>query len=129
VNQGEAADAIRKYLDVEDYLDSSRTIDEALRRATTVNKALNSGDFHLIHWVTNTIRNTRLLEELSLQDPRESSVIMVNLGADDAEMFLGITWSPADVLGFRVWLATAVPVLASSRKWLYYLTPSAPLSQ
>lgn len=31
VNQGEAADAIRKYLYVDDYLDSSQTIDEALR--------------------------------------------------------------------------------------------------
>jgi hypothetical protein len=88
---------------VDDYLDSSKTTDEALRRATAVNKALSSGDFHLNHWVSN---DARLLEQLSLPDPKESSVNTVNLGADDAEMVLGVTWRPAtDVLGFRVRLA------------------------
>jgi hypothetical protein len=47
VDQGEAATAIRRYLYVDDYLDSSKTTDEAMRRATAVNKALSSGDFHL----------------------------------------------------------------------------------
>jgi hypothetical protein len=88
---------------VDDYLDSSKTTDEALRRATAVNKALSSGDFHLNHWVTN---DARLLEQLSIPDPKESGVNTVNLGADDAEMVLGVTWRPAtDVLGFRVRLA------------------------
>jgi hypothetical protein len=103
VDQGEAAAAIRRYLYVDDYLDSSKTTDEAMRRATAVNKALSSGDFHLNHWVSN---DARLLEQLSLPDPKESSVNTVNLGADDAEMVLGVTWRPAtDVLGFRVRLA------------------------
>jgi hypothetical protein len=52
---------------VDDYLDSSKTTDEAMRRATAVNKALSSGDFHLNHWVTN---DARLLEQLSIPDPR-----------------------------------------------------------
>jgi hypothetical protein len=58
--------------------------------------------------------SSRLLEELSLQDPKESNGNTVNLGADDPEMGLGITWRPAtDILGFESGLQiSTIPVSA-----------------
>ena len=102
VDQGEAAAAIRRNIYVDDYLDSAKTIEEAVRRATAVDGALKHGDFHLGHWVAN---DNRLLEQFSPPDPAKGSnnATTINLGADDAEMVLGITWRPAtDMLGFRV---------------------------
>lgn len=49
--------------------------------------------------------DNRLLKQLSPPDPARwsSNATTINLGADDAEMVLGITWRPAtDMLGFRV---------------------------
>ena len=107
----EAADSIRKNLYVDDYLDSARTIDEAIRRATAVNEALKRGDFHLGHWVVNdprileAVKSPHLNQEKAVDDvTRETTQdAAVSLGGDDPEMLLGSTYRPAtDMMGFRV---------------------------
>ncbi|XP_045027086.1 uncharacterized protein LOC123470616 [Daphnia magna] len=118
VDQGEAATAIRKYLYVDDYLDSSKTTDEALRRATAVNKALSSGDFHLTHWVTN---DARLMEQLSLPDPKESSVNTANLGADDAERRSTRAGLLSKVAGLFDPLGAAAPMTVKAKIRLRHL--------
>ena len=45
----EAAEAVRKNIYVDDYLDSTRDLAEAAKRAEAVRNVLADGDFHLGH--------------------------------------------------------------------------------
>ncbi len=98
----EAAQADRRNIYVDDYLGSAGHLNEAVWRATGMQKVLAGGDFHLTHGVSN---NAQLLNAVQ---PRGSADTMtelttIQLEADDPEMVLGIVWRPdSDNLGFKV---------------------------
>ncbi|XP_045030399.1 uncharacterized protein LOC123472602 [Daphnia magna] len=98
----EARAPVRNNIYVDDYLDSAGGLDEAIRRATAVQKVLAGGDFHLSHWVSNS---AQLLNEVQPRDDAGTMVesTTIQLGADDPEMVLRIVWRPGkDTLGFQV---------------------------
>ncbi|XP_046459823.1 uncharacterized protein LOC124206177 [Daphnia pulex] len=97
----EAADDVREDIYVDDYLASTSRLEDAVRRATGVNKVLADGDFHLGHWVSNS---SQLLSAVQPDSDNGTTVkTQVRSISDDPELILGIVWNPStDHLGFRV---------------------------
>jgi hypothetical protein len=98
----EAAEAVRRSIYVDDYLDSSKALADAARRAKAVRDVLADGDFHLGHWASN---DSKLLEMVQPQAVSSncSKDLAHHLGAEDPEMVLVIVWRPSsDLLSFRV---------------------------
>ncbi|XP_032790469.2 uncharacterized protein LOC116927542 [Daphnia magna] len=98
----EAAEAVRRSIYVDDYLDSTRDPADAAKKAMTVRDVLANRDFHLGHWASN---DSKLLEMVQPQAGSSdgSKNLAHHLGADDPEMVLGIIWRPSsDRLSFRV---------------------------
>lgn len=94
-----ATEAIRN---VDDYLGSSRSTEEAVSITTAVSKALASGDFHLGGWALNDPAVLEAMRPACKLDEKMDGVAN-DLGTDDLETVLGITWRPStDRLGFRV---------------------------
>ena len=84
----EAADDVREDIYVDDYLASASRLEDAVRRATGVNKVLADGDFHLGHWVSNS---SQLLSAVQPDSENGTTVkTQVRSLSDDPELILGI---------------------------------------
>ena len=73
----EAVDAILKKLYMDDYLDSTPTVEEAITRAKTVQRILAEGDFHLRKWLSNS---QQFIEAV---DPGSSMNVSYSLMSDN----------------------------------------------
>jgi len=96
----DALAAIKSNLYIDDYLGSSSKVDEAIRIASLVRKALATGDFLLQTFTSNSSDFSAALNSTpSAADPS----IVHSIGADSSEAVLGLSWHPfQDTLGFRV---------------------------
>ncbi|XP_032782640.2 uncharacterized protein LOC116920627 [Daphnia magna] len=97
-----ASEAVRNNLYVDDYLGSARSQEEAISVTKAVTTVLANGDFHLGSWASNDPAVLTALQ--SSQDENGNNALTTrDLGSDDVETVLGITWRPTtDMLGFRV---------------------------
>ncbi len=97
----EASNAIRHNLYVDDYLDSTSTTEEAMRRAKDVREIPGdaAGDFNLRNWMSNSQVFLNALE------PRETcaGAEEIELAGPDQAAILGVCWRPkTDVLSFSI---------------------------
>jgi hypothetical protein len=97
-----ANEAIQNCFYVDDYLGSARSTEEAVTVTTTVSRALSSGDFHLGGWASNDPAVLDAIQPACRVKEKMDGGAQ-DLGADELETVLGITWRPSsDQLGFRV---------------------------
>jgi hypothetical protein len=97
-----ATEAIQNCFYVDDYLGSARSTEEAVTVTTTVSRALSSGDFHLGGWASNDPAVLDAIQPACRVKEKMDGGAQ-DLGADELETVLGITWRPSsDQLGFRV---------------------------
>ncbi|XP_046450173.1 uncharacterized protein LOC124198385 [Daphnia pulex] len=97
-----ATEAIQNCFYVDDYLGSVRSTEEAFTVTTTVSRALACGDFHLGGWASNDPAVLDAIQPACRVKEKMDGGAQ-DLGADELETVLGITWRPSsDLLGFRV---------------------------
>jgi hypothetical protein len=97
-----ATEAIQNCFYVDDYLGSARSTEEAVTITTTVSRALASGDFYLGGWASNDPAVLDAIQPACRVKEKMDGGAQ-DLGADELETVLGITWRPSsDQLGFRV---------------------------
>ncbi|XP_057294522.1 uncharacterized protein LOC130623032 [Hydractinia symbiolongicarpus] len=94
----EIVDAITKKFYMDDYLDSMKTVDEAVSIAKTVTEALKSCGFRLTKYLSNSCEILKCF-------PNTETVINVNLDLNKlpTERVLGMLWNPnTDYFTFKV---------------------------
>ncbi|XP_057292547.1 uncharacterized protein LOC130621256 [Hydractinia symbiolongicarpus] len=94
----EIVDAITKKFYMDDYLDSMKTVDEAVSIAKTVTEALKSCGFRFTKWLSNSCEILKCF-------PNTETVINVNLDLNKlpTERVLGMLWNPnTDYFTFKV---------------------------
>lgn len=98
----DAVNAINKNLYVDDYLDSARTVREAVYRAKQVKSVLAKGDFNLPEWSSNS---SEFLKAMTGEAEAKEPVPDPLLGTSSAESkVLGVYWKPSyDILTFDVY--------------------------
>lgn len=102
----EAVDAIRRKHYMDDYLDSYRTIEEAVKIATSVREIHKHAHFQLRKWRSNS---ADLLAALGQDEGVDTPVQIEETGT---ERVLGLIWKPKeDVLTFNLDLARIPPAL------------------
>ena len=112
----DAVRTIHRNLYVDDYLDSAKSVEEAVKRATDVRDILAAGDFPLVGWKANCDEFLRVVDPSSTSRSAEEH----SLGEDEmATRVLGVNWLPAsDVFVFRFCFAD----FSFTRRWMASLT-------
>ncbi|XP_057291781.1 uncharacterized protein LOC130614338 [Hydractinia symbiolongicarpus] len=97
-HDSEIVDAITKRFYMDDYLDSMKTVDEAVSIAKTVTEALKRCGFRLTKWLSNFCEILKCF-------PNTETVINVDLDLNKlpTERVLGMLWNPyTDYFTFKV---------------------------
>ena len=94
----EAVEALKSKLYMDDYLDSSKEVDEGIRRAKEVQWILRQGDFHLKGWASNSEHFTAAFDQKTV---RAEDGQHQPLADDETTKILGVGWKPkSDSLTF-----------------------------
>ncbi|XP_057368275.1 uncharacterized protein LOC130689291 [Daphnia carinata] len=97
----EIANAVKTKMYVDDYLGSATTVDEAVKEAATVRKALAAADLHFQKWISNSVDFVR--EMHGRDGPSVCPPSDLQLADSGSEKVLGVVWNfRDDTLGFRV---------------------------
>ena len=73
---------------MDDYLDSAKTEDEIIERATQVKDILSQADFHLTKWMSNS---TTVMKAFQAKPGEDRQVLLTE---EDAEKILEVCWKP-----------------------------------
>ncbi|XP_065074719.1 uncharacterized protein LOC135698602 [Ochlerotatus camptorhynchus] len=97
----DAVDAIVNRHYVDDYFDSTETVEEAVKKATEVRYIHSKGGFEIRNWVSNS---SELLQQLG--ESKSNQIVHFNTDkATGSERVLGIVWDPQeDVFTFALQL-------------------------
>ncbi|XP_062712096.1 uncharacterized protein LOC134289727 [Aedes albopictus] len=100
-----AADAIIRKHYVDDYLDSSDSVEEAVQLALQVKHVHSLGGFHLRNWLSNS---EEVLARIGEKESQSGKLLQLEKGKS-TERVLGMYWKPEpDVFTFSTSLATSV---------------------
>ena len=101
-DMADVAQAVRRNFYVDDYLGSARTVVATTSINKRVQSVLAAGDFHLRHWLSNSVELlAALLPEKAASDCKTETSL--GMATDDPEAVLGIVWRQgSDKLGFRI---------------------------
>jgi hypothetical protein len=93
-----AVNAVKKKMYVDDYLGSARNVEEGLKEASIVRKALADADLHFQGWISNSEEFVRVMQ--GEKNPISPDVLLID---DGNKKVLGVVWNTRDdTLGFRV---------------------------
>ena len=107
----EVVKAIRDNTYVDDWLESRKSVPEAVTVAKKVTAVLEKGDFKLRGWMSNS---SQFIEEVT--EEKQSAQPEVQLGSEQEATVLGVVWRPgADSLSFSI---SKLPERSQTRRGL-----------
>ena len=98
----DAVQAIHNNLYMDDYLDSAKTEEEAIKKALAVKDILQKGDFHLEKWQSNSEKVKNACQQTTGED-KQTEYSLELTHQEIGTKILGVCWKPTpDILTFIV---------------------------